>query len=168
MEKLIRTIDGISEWTGRAVAWLTFVMVLVTFVVVILRYAFDLGWIWLQESVLWMHALVLLIGAAYTLKYDEHVRVDVFYQRMSVRQKAWVNLLGTLLLLFPTVGFIFFSAWDFVAESVRIGERSREAGGLPAIYLLKSSILVMAALVFLQGLALALRSLLTLRHKEST
>lgn len=167
MKALIRNIENVSEWTGQLVSWLTFLMVLVTFIVVILRYAFDMGWIWLQESVIWMHALVLLIGAAYTLKHEEHVRVDVLYQRMTPKKKAWVNIIGTVLLLIPTTVFLFFSAWDFVAESWRVKEQSREAGGLPAIYLLKATIPIMAVLVFLQGLALLMRSISTVRNPNS-
>ena len=165
-QTLVDAIDGFSEWTGRIVSWLTLFMVLVTFVIVVLRYAFDLGWIWMQESVTWMHALVLLLGAAYTLKHDEHVRVDVLYQRMTPKKKALINILGTVFLLFPATLFIFFSSLEFVTESWKISERSREAGGLPAIYFLKTAIPLAAAMVFLQGVAELLRALLFLKRKD--
>ncbi|SVC15426.1 uncharacterized protein METZ01_LOCUS268280, partial [marine metagenome] len=77
--------------TGQAAAWLTLVMVLATFIIVILRYAFDIGAIWLQESVIWMHGMVFMLGAAYTLQREEHVRVDVFYCKMSQKHQAVVN-----------------------------------------------------------------------------
>ncbi len=166
MKSLIARIEAISEWTGTAISWLTFFMVLVAFVVVVLRYVFDIGWIWMQESVTWMHALVLLVGAAYTLKHDEHVRVDVLYQGMSNDRKAWVNLVGTVVLLLPTALFILYSSWEFVAESWKVKEQSREAGGLPGVYLLKSVIPLMACLLFLQGVALLLRSILTVKGKR--
>jgi TRAP-type mannitol/chloroaromatic compound transport system permease small subunit len=82
---------------GQMISWLTLLMVLVTFVIVVLRYVFDTGLIWLQESLSWMHAVVFMIGAAYTLQQDDHVRVDIFYRKMTDRQRAWVNIAGVLL-----------------------------------------------------------------------
>ncbi|NJN45726.1 MAG: TRAP transporter small permease subunit [Candidatus Competibacteraceae bacterium] len=166
MYKLARVtdiIDAISEWTGRGVAWLTLVMVLVQFVVVMLRYVFDWNRIYIQESVVYIHAVIFLVGAAYTLKHEGHVRVDIFYREMSPRAKAWVNLFGTLFLLLPTCGFIFWVSWDYVSSSWSIFEGSREAGGLPGVFMLKSVILVMAGMVVLQGIAEVLRNLLILR-----
>lgn len=161
--RLLSAIDAISEWTGRAVAWLTLAMVLATIAVVILRYAAGVGLIWLQESVNWMHAAVFMLGAAYTLKADEHVRVDVFYRAMSERGCAIVNLAGALLFLLPLCAFLVVESWPWVAASWRVGERSREAGGLPMLYLLKSLIPLMAALLALQGIAGGLRAVLALR-----
>ncbi len=158
----VRAVDGFSDRLGRTVAWLSLGMVLVTCVVVLLRYVFAMGWIALQESVVYMHALLFLLGAAYTLKHDGHVRVDIFYQRMGSRGKAWVNLLGSCLLLMPFCLFILWSSWDYVVASWAVRESSREAGGLPAVFLLKSVIPLFAVILFLQGLALALRSLLVL------
>ncbi len=155
-------IDSFSEWTGRVLAWLTLAMVLVTFLVVVLRYAFNMGWIAMQESILYMHSLVFLGAAAYTLKHDGHVRVDIFYREMSPRAKAWVDLFGTLLLLMPTMGFLFYIAWEYVSVSWSLREGSREAGGIPGVYLLKTLIIVMPALVFAQGIADLLRSLLVI------
>ena len=130
-------------------------MVAVTFVVVILRYAFDLGWIWMQESVVWMHAAVFMLAAAYTLKLDEHVRVDIFYRKLDDRRRAWVDIVGTLLLLFPMMIFLIATSWDYVHQSWLIQERSREAGGLPFPFVpvLKSVIPLTAALIMVQGLA---------------
>ena len=92
MFKLRRALEDFSEFTGTVIAWLTIMMVLLTFSIVVLRYAFNLGWISMQESVTWMHAAVFMLGAAYTLKRDEHVRVDIFYRGMSVRRQAIVDL----------------------------------------------------------------------------
>jgi len=154
--------ESVSEWLGRAVSWLSLVMVVVTFIIAVLRYVFDLGWIWLQESVVFMHATLFLIGTAYTLKHEGHVRVDIFYRKFTPRTRAWVDLGGTLFLLLPVCLFIFIVSWDYVAQSWALHEGSREAGGLDGVYLLKSLILVMAALLVLQGLAQAIRRLLTL------
>ncbi len=160
--RLTRGIEHLSESTGRAIAWLTLAMVLVQFAVVVLRYVFSIGWIAVQESILYMHALVFLLGAAYTLKHDGHVRVDIFYRRLPPRARGAVDLLGTLLLLLPVCAFIFWVSWDYVLESWRLTEGSREAGGLPGVFLLKTTILIMAALFLLQGAAVAIRSLLLL------
>jgi TRAP-type mannitol/chloroaromatic compound transport system permease small subunit len=156
---LARYIDSLSECIGRGIAWLTLFMVVTQFIIVILRYAFNTGWIAMQESILFMHALVFLLGAAYTLKHDAHVRVDIFYQRLAPRGKAWVDMLGTLLLLLPVSAFIFWISWDYVSSSWGLLEGSREAGGLPGVFLVKSSILVMASLLFLQAIAMLSRNL---------
>ena len=151
--KIAQSLEKITVWSGQLIAWLTLAMVLTTFSIVILRYGFSTGWIAMQESVVYMHALVFLIGIPYTLKYDGHVRVDIFYSKMSPRNKAWVNLLGTIFLLFPVTIFIAWSSWDFVAASWSMGEESGEAGGLPGVYLLKSSILIMTLLLLIQGVS---------------
>jgi len=161
---LINGIEAINEFTGRLVSWLALLMVLTTFAVVILRYLFDTGWIAMQESITYMHALLFLVGAAYTLKHQGHVRVDIFFGKFSERGKAWVDLLGTLFLLIPVCGFILFVSWDYVAVSWSMMESSQEAGGLGGVYLLKSMILVMATLLLLQGVAMVLRSLLVIRQ----
>ena len=160
MQGLIRSIDRLNDIIGRSVAWLTLLMVLVTFLVVVLRYLFSIGWIAMQESIGYMHALVFMLGTAYTLKQSGHVRVDIFYQRMSRRGRAWVDVLGTLLLLLPFSAYILYASWDYVAASWAIHEASREAGGLPGVFLLKSVIPLMAGLLILQGLATILRNLL--------
>jgi TRAP-type mannitol/chloroaromatic compound transport system permease small subunit len=159
------SIDRISIATGKAAAWLTLAMVVITFVIVILRYVFDIGLIWLQESVTWMHAVVFMLGAAYTLQQEEHVRVDIFYRDMSERHRAWVNLLGVLLFVFPLCVFFVVAGYDYVGASWSIREVSREAGGLPYPFvpLLKSALVVMPVAVLLQGSSMALRSISTLR-----
>ncbi len=150
-------------------AWLTLFMVLVTFLVVVLRYVFDLGYIWLQETVTWMHAAVFMLGAAYTLLGDEHVRVDVFYREFSPRRKAIVDTAGVLLFLLPLCAFMIWSAWDFVAASWAIKEASRESGGLPypMVPLLKSVLLLMPAMLAMQGVSLLLKSVAALRRSGS-
>jgi TRAP-type mannitol/chloroaromatic compound transport system permease small subunit len=163
IRRLPSLLDAIAEWTGRAVSWLTLAMVLATVAVVVMRYAFGQGLIWLQESVNWMHAAVFMLGAAYTLKADEHVRVDVFYRGLGERGRAVVDLAGTLLLLLPLCVYLVAESWEYVELSWRIGERSREAGGLPMLYLLKSLIPLMAVLLAIQGIAGGVRALLSLR-----
>ena len=160
-------LDRLSAQLGKASAWLTLLMVLVTVVVVIMRYVFDAGLIWLQESVVWMHAVVFMVGAAYTLQQEEHVRVDIFYRRMSPERRAWVDLIGVVVFLIPLCLFLGFKAWDFVAVSWKLKEASRESGGLPypLIPMLKSILLVMPLTLGLQGIALLLRSVTTIRTR---
>jgi TRAP-type mannitol/chloroaromatic compound transport system permease small subunit len=161
----MRLIDRLSDLTGRATAWLTLLMTVVTFVIVVLRYVFDAGFIWVQESVTWMHALVFMLGASYALRYEEHVRVDIFYRQMTPRRRAWVDVLGVLFFLFPLCAYLAAESWDFVKMSWSIREASRESGGLPYPFvpLLKSVLVVMPVLLGLQGLSLLLKSVDTLR-----
>ena len=163
MRQVFEFLQNINEWVGRVISWLTLFMVVVTFLVVMLRYAFDLGWIAMQESVVYMHAIVFMLGAAYTLKHRGHVRVDIFYQRFTPRTRAWIDLLGTFMLLLPVSLFIAWMAWDYVADSWAVLEGSREAGGLPGVFLLKSLIIAMPVLMIVQGLALVLQQVLILR-----
>ena len=169
IERFAQGFDQINERLGQAISWLSLLMVLVTVTVVVLRYVFELGWIWLQESVTFMHAALFLVGAAYTLKHEGHVRVDIVYRKFTERGRAWVDLIGTLTLLLPVCLFIFFVSWDYVAKSWALYEGSREVGGLEGVFLLKSLILVMAVLLVLQGVSLAVRSLsLILIHGEES
>ena len=158
-------IDRFSDATGKLTAWLTLIMVLATVVVVVLRYVFDVGLIWLQESIIWMHATVFMVGASYTLLHEEHVRVDVFYRDMVPRHKAWVNLLGVLLFLLPLCVFLALKSYDFAWTSWAMHEASRESGGLPypLLPIVKSVLVIMPVTVGLQGVAMLLRSVRCLR-----
>ncbi|WP_027858373.1 TRAP transporter small permease subunit [Marinobacterium jannaschii] len=162
LSRVVRALDLLSEWTGRCIAWLTLLMVLVTFAIVVMRYLFETGNIALQESVIYMHSFVFLLAAGYTLKHDGHVRVDIFYRPMAEKRKALINIFGTLFLLFPVTGFIFYISWEYVATSWSLMEGSQEAGGLDFRYLLKSALLAMPMLMILQGIAELLRNYLVL------
>lgn len=166
LHRISTSIDLLCEMIGRWVAWLTLAMVLTTFAVVVLRYGFNIGWIAMQEAVLWMHASVFLLGAAYTLKHDGHVRVDIFYSKFTPTKRALVDLLGGLLLLLPSCVFIFYISWDYVLASWKITEGSRETGGIPAIYLLKTTLLLMPGLMILQGISHILQNLMVLMGME--
>ena len=160
-------LDRISSATGRVTSWLTLFMVIVMSVIVVMRYVFDAGLIWLQEAVTWMHAAVFMLGAAYTLLHEEHVRVDIFYRRMSTRGRAIVDLLGVIVFLLPLCGYLAYLAYDFAAVSWSMHETSREPGGLPypLIPVMKSIVIVMPVAVALQGVSLMLRSLAAIRRK---
>ncbi len=165
MSGLAKKLERLNKAVGQACSWLTLCMVLLTFVIVVLRYMFNLGWIWLQESVIWMHAAVFMLAAAYTLAENEHVRVDIFYRDLSSRGKAVVDLAGTMIFLIPFSLFLIFKSWNFVVISWQIHEASADSGGLvyPMIPLLKSFIPGMALLLLMQGIAMALRAGAALR-----
>lgn len=156
----LRQVISIS---GRSVAWLTLAMVLLTFTIVILRYGFSLGWIWLQESLTYLHVTVFVVAAAWTLQLDGHVRVDIFYSEISERKRAIIDLAGSLLFLVPFCVFMLIIAWPYVAYSWKLMESSREAGGLPMLFLLKSLILMMPALLLGQAFLNLVDSVRTIR-----
>ncbi len=160
-------LDVVSISVGHAISWLTLLMVLVTFFIVVLRYVFGTGLIWLQETLTWMHAVVFMLGAAYTLQQEQHVRVDIFYREMTDQHRAWVNLLGVLVFIFPMCGFFVYASLDYVAAAWSFREVSRNSGGLPYpfIPLLKTVLLVMPVAVALQGLSLLLRSVQVIREE---
>ena len=153
----VRGVDTVNEWVGRTVAWLTAGCVLTCFAVVVLRYAFDIGYPWMQELYVWQHAAVFMAGAGYTMLHRGHVNVDVVYGRFGARRQAWIDILGTLVFLFPWLAVIAVTSVPFVAESWRIREASATADGMPGVFLLKSLLLVFCAALFLQGLALIAR-----------
>lgn len=152
--------------TGRFVAWLTLVMVLLTFAIVVLRYGFDLGWIWLQESVTYMHAMVFLLAAAWTLQQGGHVRVDIFYRNGSEKHQAMVNIAGTVLFLMPLCIFLILVAWEYVFSSWQVLEKSREAGGLPLVFALKSLIILFPVLLLMQAVPDLIKSISLVRRPE--
>ena len=148
---------------GKSIAWLSVVMVLLTFAIVVLRYGFSIGWIWLQESVSYLHVAVFTVVTAWTLQEDGHVRVDIFYAEMSLNKRAKVDLVGTLLFLVPFCIFMLVISWPYVTSSWKLLESSREAGGLPLVFLLKTLILVMPALLLGQAFINVTDALNTLR-----
>ena len=166
--KSLELIDDFTEGLGRALAWLIPLMMLITALVVVMRYGFQQGTTALQESITYLHGLVFMLGAAYTLRHDGHVRVDIFYRNFSARRRAWVDSLGTLLFLFPLCGLILLTSWDFTAKAWAIRETSVEAGGLPAVFLLKTLIPLMAFNLALQGLAELIRNTRLLVYGQET
>lgn len=160
-------LDGYSETTGRLLAWLLPLLMLNTCAVVFLRYGLEQGSTFMQELSTYLHATIFMLSAGYTLRRDGHVRVDIFYRQFSPRAKAWVNALGTLIFLFPLCGYIVLISWDFVAHAWMIRESSGEPGGIPAVFLLKTLIPLMAINVAIQGLADLLRSVELLAGSES-
>lgn len=160
---IARGIDWFNERVGRVVAWVALAMVLMQFIVVEMRYIFGLGSIFMQESIFYMHGVLFMIGAGYTLLHNGHVRVDIFYREASKKRKALVDLAGVIVFLFPISFLIWWAGWAYVARSWSVLEGSTETSGIPAVFLLKTVILVFATLLPLQGVSMAARSILVLK-----
>ena len=165
-DRIAHAIETFSEWTGRLVSWLLLALVLLISYDVAMRYLFRSGSVALQELEWHLFALLFLLGAGYTLKHDDHVRVDVLYhgRHMTARRRAWVNLLGGLLFLLPFCVLVIYSAWPFVYNAYQFAESSPDPGGLPYRWLLKAAIPVGFALLAIQGIAGIIRSLQVLHH----
>ena len=163
---LIRIINLINRVIGETVSWLTLLMVLVTVLVVVLRYGFNIGFIWMQESVRFMYSAVFLLCAGYTLFKNKHVRVDVLYLSLSERKKAIVDLLGSIFLLLPVCFVIFYYSWSYVLNSWQQLEGSIEERGLHLVFLMKTFIWLFAILVSMQSLATIINSLIILKNNK--
>ena len=164
--RIAACIISFNRSLGQYAAWCSLLLVLLVFIIAILRYVFKIGSIPMQELVIYLHAIIFMVGASYTLADDGHVRVDVVYTKLSTRAKAIVNLLGTILFLLPVASFIFIISLDYVILSWKISESSPEAGGLPYLFLLKSLIVIMPILLILQGIAIFLNSLVVISQPE--
>lgn len=161
------SLDTISLQIGGAARWFALSLVVVTATIVIQRYVFGYASTKLQESVIYMHALLFLLASASTLLANGHVRVDIFYATASERGKAWIDLLGTYLTLIPMSALILWSSTGYMNSTWRILERSRESDGLPFVFLLKTAIPVFAVLLILQGVSMACRAALTLSGRDA-
>jgi TRAP-type mannitol/chloroaromatic compound transport system permease small subunit len=159
-------IDGLNARIGRAVMWCTLLVVLVQFAVVLMRYVLGIGSLWLSESIIYGHAALFMLAAAWTLGENGHVRVDIFYADAPPRRKALVDLFGALLLLIPFAAVLAWLSLPYVARSWAILERSRETSGIPAVYLLKTLIPLFALLMALQGVSQAIRAVVVLRTAD--
>ena len=155
-------IDTVNDWVGRAVAWTTLLLVLVTFVDVVMRYFFNTSYVFTQELEWHVFAFIFLMGAGYTLKNEGHVRVEVFYGKLSPTGRAWINLIGVVFFLIPSCLVFIKTSIPFVLESYHIMEGSPDPGGIPYRFIIKSCIPVGYTLLLLQGISLGLNSLFQL------
>jgi TRAP-type mannitol/chloroaromatic compound transport system permease small subunit len=158
MTALADRIDRLTSGIGRAAAWLVLGVVVLQFALVIARYLFGLGSVWLTETVIYAHAALFMLASAWTLQAGGHVRVDVFYAEASPRTKALIDILGALLLLLPFMLVLVWLSVPYAARSWAILEHSQEASGLPLIFALKTLIPLFALLMALQGIAQAIRA----------
>lgn len=159
-------LNCITTTIGKSVSWLSLLMAIVTAAIVIMRSIFDIGSVGAQESLIYMHALIIMLASAYTYKEDGHVRVDIFYRRFTPTQKAWVDVLGCTLLLLPLAIFTIAISWEYVASSWSVLETSSDAGGIPAVFILKSLLLINGFLLALQSIAEITRNLVTLTFTD--
>ena len=166
LKLLVHLIDTINETVGKLVAWLTVLMVVNVFTVVVLRYTLSIGWIWMQELYVWTHSVIFLLGAGYTLLHEGHVRIDVIYRDASVRYKAIVNIFGCIFLATPLLVLLFDRSVPLIFRSWMNLEKSAEAGGLEGVFLLKTVIGVFAILFMLQFFSMLLRNILILWGHE--
>lgn len=159
LEKIADKIDAVNERVGRWVSRVVIFLVAVVFMDVVMRYVFSTSFVFTQELEWHLFGFIILMGAGYTLLYDQHVRVDVIYQRLSVRARAWVNLIGCLLFLFPGALLIIYTSSVFAWESMRFMEGSPDPGGIPFRFILKGCIPLGFVLFFLQGISMFIRNL---------
>ena len=164
MHKISKALDTFSELTGNICSWFVAMMVLVTCVVVIMRYGLDMGSVLLQDVVLYLHGGLFLLGSAFALERGAHVRVDIFYRGFSDVKKAWVDLMGNIIFLQPVCWAILFYSWGYVEFSWRIMEVSPEPDGLPFVYLQKSLLIALAVLLGIQSLSEIFKSLIKIRY----
>lgn len=163
LTRIARLIDRLNAFLGGGLRWFALFMVLAQFALVVMRYVFGIGAIALQESVIYAFALMFLLGAAETFRRGGHVRIDIFYEKFGEKGRALVDLLGCLFLLLPVTSIIFILSWSYVTGSWEIAEGSREAAGLPFVYLLKTALLLFCVQMALQGVSVTIRSFCTLR-----
>ena len=168
LEKFARAVDGLNGAVGAFARWLAALLVLVQFVVVVLRYIYGSSFVWMQESVVYVHATLFMLSIAYVLLIDGHVRVDIYFARWSAWTRAAVDLTGVVFALLPFCGLMIWASWPYVASSWRLGEGPMAMGGLPFTPAFKSLIPAMAALLALQGLAMAARAILVLGGRAPT
>lgn len=166
--KLCDLLDEASDRLGRVVMWLAGVLVAVQFAVVVLRYAYGSSYIWMQESVIYLHATLFMLAIGWVYLHDAHVRVDVLYAGWSARAKALADLLGILVAVLPFCALVIWACWPYVSMSWRLKEGPMFVGGLPFLYLLKSLIPAMAVLLGAQAISLALRAAAVLAGAAET
>ena len=168
LQQLADCIDRCNEAVGRALSWLVLALTLLVAYDVAMRYFFQSGSIAIQELEWHLFSLIFLLGAAYTLKHDAHVRLDLFYRSrfMSDRRRAWVNLACSLLFLIPFCVLVVVSAWPFVSQAYLFAEGSPDPGGLPFRWILKAAIPLGFLLLVAQGLAEALKNLAVLLDRR--
>src|SRR5210317_990630 len=162
-----RTIDRINTFVGYLCGLFAFLMVLLVFTVVVMRYGFSVGFIWMQEIYVWLHSFIFMLGSGFTYLANEHVRIDVFYRDASAKYKATVDLLGNIFLLIPFLYIIWKFSYPFVYRSFLMSEVSREAGGMPALYILKSAILWFCIVLLIQIISNICKSIISLSGAKS-
>ena len=165
-ERFCYWVDALNDWVGRLVSWVTALVVVVVFVDVVMRYAFNTSFVFTQEAEWHLFAFIFLIGAGYTLLHDGHVRVDIIYQRLGIKGRAWINLCGVILFLIPGCLMVITTSWKFAANSFAMLEGSPDPGGIPLRFILKGCIPLGFTLLLLLGFSLAIHSVMQILGVE--
>lgn len=163
---IVRLISGLNILVGKVFSWLSLAIVIVCFTVVVQRYVFSVSYVWMQDLYVWLNGALFTAVAGFALFRDDHVRVDIFYRPASLRTKAIIDLIGVLVFLLPFIWVVYAYSTPFVTRAWGYHEGSANVGGMPGLYILKTFILAFAALVGLQGIAMALRSVLVLAGQQ--
>lgn len=166
LKALVRFFDAVNDWVGYGISWVSSLMVAVVCYDVFTRYVLNKSLVAIQELEWHLFGLLFLIGAAYTLKENRHVRVDVIYSRLPPRTRALIDVFGHIVFLIPFCILVVWTSKNFVAFSFLSREGSPDPGGLPARYILKSAIPVGFSLLILQGVSDLLKSIMTLLGVE--
>jgi TRAP-type mannitol/chloroaromatic compound transport system permease small subunit len=153
LRELARKIDAVQEPFGRAVSWLTTLMVAVVFADVIMRYTMNRTYVFTQELEWYLFGIVYLLAAGYTMLHDEHVRVDIVYSKLSPKRKAWLDFILLLVFFFPSCLMVVYTSWPFVRNAWSVWESSPDPGGIPARWALKSVIIIGFVILMIQGLS---------------
>ena len=165
LKNLSSTISYINKIAGFICSIIVVLMSLNVFLVVVLRYLFGISFIWMQETYVWMHAYIFMLGAGYTYLNDDHVRIDIIYRSSSKLYKALIDSIGIIFLLFPFLYIIWNYSYPFVYKSWQMNEISREAGGLSMLYLLKLAILLFVALLSIQAISKIINNFINIIQK---
>ena len=156
---ICNSIESLNNFFGKFSSFLVFLLVILVSLSVVLRYVFSIGFTWLQDLYIWIHACSILLGIAYTLNKNEHVRIDIVYKNLDIRKKEKINLLGSIFFGLPVSLLLIFKGYDYFHRSFLIGENSKETGGLPNIFILKFFILFMGTLLFFELINKILKSI---------
>ena len=162
----MKFINKTNTRIGKSFAWLLLIMVILTCIIVVLRYLFNIGFIWMQELVRFCYAMVFLACAAYTLAEDEHVRVDIIYSNLSSKSKSIINIAGSIMFVIPVCLAIIYYSFNYVVNSWAQLEGSLEERGLHAVYILKSFIWIFAILLIFQALSIIHTNFYNIRKKD--
>lgn len=167
LKKFCSIVDTTNEWIGKGVSWVTLLLVLVVFVDVVMRYLFKTSFVFTQELEWHLFGFIFLMGAGYTLLHDGHVRVDIIYQQLGIKNRAWVNFIGVIFFLIPGCTLVIVTSWKFVSNSFGMMEGSPDPGGIPFRFIIKGAISVGYVLLLLQGLSMGVHSLLQIMGIEN-
>lgn len=165
LPRIIVLIDMVNRRIGEAAAWLMLPVVVICFAVVVLRYGFGTGYVWMQELFIWINGAAFTMAVGYAFSHDAHVRVDVFYGSAGERAKAWINIFGVMAFLFVMCGVLLWVSFPQIVMSWRLGERSSSMSGLEYAYVLKTFVPIFCVISILHGVSLLTKSILFLRRE---